>query len=221
MKTVLPAALLALISGAAVADPVTYQVDPAHTYPSFEADHFGGMSVWRGKFDKSSGSIVLDKDKGTGTVDITVDTASISFGNPKLDEHAKSAEMFDVAKFPTATYKGKLAGFKNGTPTQVEGSFTLHGVTKPLTLTINSFKCLTYPMDKKEHCGADASATINRADYGIRVRRQVRLQHAGEAGDPGRGGARLAEARANPAGRRPRWRAPARPSAPGTRFQTG
>ena len=167
MKTVLPAALLALISSAAVADPVTYQVDPAHTYPSFEAHHFGGMSVWRGKFDKSSGSIVLDKDKATGTVDITVDTASISFGNPKLDEHAKSAEMFDVTKFPTATYKGKLAGFKNGTPTQVEGSFTLHGVTKPLTLTINSFKCLTYPMDKKEHCGADASATINRADYGI------------------------------------------------------
>jgi polyisoprenoid-binding protein YceI len=167
MKTVLPAALLALITGAAVADPVTYQVDPAHTYPSFEADHFGGMSIWRGRFDKSSGSIVLDKDKATGTVDITVDAASISFGNPKLDEHAKSAEMFDVTKFPTATYKGKLAGFKNGMPTQVEGTFTLHGVTKPLTLTINSFKCLTYPMDKKEHCGADASATINRADYGI------------------------------------------------------
>ena len=167
MKIALPAATLALVAGAALAEPVTYQVDPAHTYPSFAADHMGGLSVWRGKFDKSAGTIVVDKDKGTGTVDITVDTSSINFGMPKLNEHAKSAEMFDVAKYPTATYKGKLAAFKNGVPTQVEGEFTLHGVTRPLTLTINSFVCKQVPMDKKEHCGADAAATFNRADYGI------------------------------------------------------
>ena len=166
-KTVLPAVLVSLAAAAAYADPVTYQVDPAHTYPSFEADHFGGLSVWRGKFDTSSGTIVLDKGKGSGSVDITVDASSIDFGNPKLNEHAKSAEMFDVAKYPTATYKGKLTGFKDGAPTQVEGTFTLHGVTKPLNLTINSFKCVNSPMDKKEHCGADASGTLNRADYGI------------------------------------------------------
>ncbi len=165
-KTALPAALLALLAGVALATPVTYQIDPAHTYPSFEADHFGGVSVWRGKFDHSSGTIVLDREKGTGTVDVTVDTASIDFGMPKLNEHAKSAEMFDVAKYPTATYKGKLADFKNGVPTRVDGEFTLHGVTHPLELTINSFMCRTYP-DKKEHCGADVSGTFNRADYGI------------------------------------------------------
>jgi len=167
MKIVLPTAMLALVAGAAGADPVTYQIDPAHTYPSFEADHFGGMSVWRGRFDKSSGTVVLDKDKGTGTVDIIIDVSSISFGNPKLDEHAKSAEMFDVAKYPTATYKGTLTGFKNGAPTEIDGTFTLHGVTKPLKLTLDSFKCMPYPMDKKEHCGADATGTLNRADYGI------------------------------------------------------
>jgi polyisoprenoid-binding protein YceI len=166
-KIALPAAVLALLAGAALAAPVTYQIDPSHTYPSFEADHFGGVSVWRGKFDKSSGTIVLDREAGTGTVEVTVDTASIEFGNPKLDEHVKSAEMLDVAKYPTATFKGKLTGFKNGLPTQVDGEFTLHGVTRPLTLTLNSFKCMTYPMDKKEHCGADAVGTINRADYGI------------------------------------------------------
>jgi polyisoprenoid-binding protein YceI len=165
-KIALPATVLALLAGAALAEPVTYQIDPGHTYPSFEADHFGGVSVWRGKFDKSSGTIVLDRDKGTGTVDITIDTASINFGNPKLDEHVKSAEMLDVAKYPTAVYKGKLTDFKNGAPTRVTGEFTLHGVTHPLTLTLNSFKCMTYP-DKKEHCGADAVGTINRADYGI------------------------------------------------------
>ncbi|HEX8782348.1 MAG TPA: YceI family protein [Steroidobacteraceae bacterium] len=166
-KIALPAAVLALVAGAALAQPVTYQVDPSHTYPSFEADHFGGMSTWRGKFTKTSGTIVLDREKGTGTVDITVDPASIDFGNPKLDEHVKSPEMLDVTKFPTATFKGKLTAFKDGAPTQVVGEFTLHGVTRPLTLTVNSFKCMTYPMDKKEHCGADLSGTINRADYGV------------------------------------------------------
>jgi polyisoprenoid-binding protein YceI len=166
-KIALPAALLALVAGSVVAEPVTYQIDPSHTYPSFAADHFGGVSVWRGKFDKSSGTIVVDKAAGSGTVDITVDTDSIDFGNPKLNEHAKSPDMFDVAKYPTATYKGKLAGFKDGVPTRVDGEFTLHGVTHPLNLTIDSFMCKVYPQDKKEHCGADATASFNRADYGI------------------------------------------------------
>jgi polyisoprenoid-binding protein YceI len=163
----MPAALLALAAGAAFAVPVTYQIDPAHTYPSFETDHFGGMSVWRGKFTKSSGTIVLDRDKGTGTVEVSIDPASIDTGNPKLDTHVKSPEMFDVEKYPTATYKGTLTGFKNGVPTKVEGELTLHGVTHPLELSVNSFKCMTYPMDKKEHCGADLSGTLNRADYGV------------------------------------------------------
>jgi polyisoprenoid-binding protein YceI len=166
MKIVL-LAIPALLTGAALADPVTYQIDPSHTYPSFEADHFGGLSIWRGKFDHTSGTITLDREKGTGTVDVTVDATSIDFGMPKLNEHTRSAEMLDVTKYPTATYKGKLTGFKNGVPTKVEGEFTLHGVTHPLTLTINQFKCIEVPMDKKEHCGADASGSFNRADYGV------------------------------------------------------
>jgi polyisoprenoid-binding protein YceI len=167
IKVALPVAVASLAVGSALAAPVTYQVDPGHTYPSFEADHFGGMSVWRGKFDSSSGTIVLDKAAGTGTVEITVDTSSIDFGHPKLNEHAKSGEMFDVQKYPTAVYKGTLTNFKNGAPTEAHGELTLHGVTKPLNLTINSFVCKTTPMSKKERCGADASATLNRADFGI------------------------------------------------------
>jgi len=169
MKIVLPLAVASLAAGAAFAAPVTYQVDPAHTHPSFEADHFGGLSVWRGRFDSSSGSIVLDRAAGTGTVDVTVDTASIDFGHAKLNEHTKSAEMFDVQKYPTAVYKGTLTNFKNGSPTEVRGELTLHGVTKPVNLTINSFLCKMMPpaMGNKERCGADASGTINRADFGI------------------------------------------------------
>ena len=191
MKYVLPVAMLALVTGAAVAAPVTYNVDPAHTYPSFEADHMGGLSVWRGKFDKSSGTIVLDKEKSSGTVEITVDASSIDFGHPKLNEHAKSAEIFDVEKFPTATYKGTLAKFKDGAPTEVQGQFTLHGVTKPLTLKINQFKCMISPMSKKEVCGADASATFNRSDFGVSFgdkygfKQEVILQIQVEAGRAG------------------------------------
>jgi polyisoprenoid-binding protein YceI len=169
MKIALPAAaLLTFAATTALATPVTYQIDPSHTYPSFEADHMGGLSVWRGKFTKSAGTIVLDQTKGTGTVEVTIDTSSIDFGHEKLNEHAKSPEIFDVAKYPTATYKGTLANFKNGAPTEVQGEFTLHGVTKPLTLTINQFLCKPHPMMKgKEVCGADASGSFDRADYGV------------------------------------------------------
>ena len=153
--------------GVAMAAPAAYDVDPDHTRPSFEADHFGGMSVWRGMFNKTSGKIVLDREAKTGSVDVSIETASIDLGHEKLEAHLKSAEFFDVEKFPTATYKGKLANFKDGAPTEVQGELTLHGVTKPVTLTIRSFKCMMHPMKKQEFCGADVSATINRDDFGI------------------------------------------------------
>jgi polyisoprenoid-binding protein YceI len=161
--------LLGAAAAAASAAPATYNVDPEHTYPSFEADHFGGMSVWRGKFDSNKGVVVLDREAKTGTVDITIDTTSLDFGLEKLNTHAKGADpgMFDVAKFPTATYKGKLTKFKDGAPTEVQGDLTLHGVTKPVTLTIRSFKCMQHPMKKKEFCGADAVGTFNRDDFGV------------------------------------------------------
>src|SRR5262245_27529877 len=93
-------ATLLLASGAAAAATVTYDIDPDHTYPSFEADHFGGLSVWRGKFDHSSGTVTLDKAAGTGTVEVEIDPASIDFGNDALDEHARGADLFDVARYP-------------------------------------------------------------------------------------------------------------------------
>ncbi|MFT3905036.1 MAG: YceI family protein [Steroidobacteraceae bacterium] len=155
------------VAALANAEPVTYKVDSTHTYPSFEADHMGGMSIWRGKFDSTTGSVVLDTAARTGSVDITVDTSSIDFGFAKMNEHAKTADMFDVAKYPTATYKGTLSDFVDGKPTKVVGSLTLHGVTKPLTLTINQFMCKPNPMTKKEVCGADALASFDRSDYGI------------------------------------------------------
>jgi polyisoprenoid-binding protein YceI len=162
-KPLIALLLAGAASGALAAD--TYMIEPSHTFPSFEADHMG-ISVWRGKFTKSSGTISLDRAAKTGSVDIAIDPASIDFGVAKLDEHAKGPDMFDVTKFPTATYKGPLV-FKGEVPTEVNGELTLHGVTHPVKLTINSFKCIMHPMYKREVCGADATGTFKRTDFGI------------------------------------------------------
>jgi polyisoprenoid-binding protein YceI len=167
MNRIVLASLAALLGASASAAPVTYNLDPNHTFPSFAADHFGGLSVWRGKFDTTSGKVVYDKDARSGSIEVTVEMNSINFGMPKLDEHAKSAEMFDAAKYPTATFTGKFGKFNGASPTEAEGTLTMHGVTKPLTLKIDSFKCMQNPMSKKEVCGAEASGTINRADFGV------------------------------------------------------
>lgn len=168
MKAILLAGALGLTAAVANAAPVTYKIDPAHTYPSFEADHMGGLSVLRGTFKATSGSITLDKAAKTGTIDMTVDTTSLSFANDKLTEHAKKdPKMFDVATYPTATFKGKITKFSGDSPSEAQGDLTLHGVTKPLTLKINQFLCKQHPMTKKEVCGADATGTFNRYDFGI------------------------------------------------------
>lgn len=161
------AALLAIAASSTMASPVTYNIDPSHTYPSFATDHFGGISTWRGKFTKSSGTIVLDRAARTGSVDVTIDAASINTGNEALDKHVKSAELLDVAKYPTAHFKGSQIRFEGETPVAVAGEFTFHGVTKPLTLKIDSFKCFVNPMIKREVCGAEASAQFDRGEFGV------------------------------------------------------
>jgi polyisoprenoid-binding protein YceI len=145
----------------------TYQLDPSHTYPSFAADHFGGVSVWRGKFTKTTGTVTLDRQNKTGSVDVTIDPASIDTGNATLNEHLQKAEFFDVSKYPTATYKGTQIKFDGDKPVEVIGDLTLHGVTKPVNLKIRSFKCIMHPMLKREVCGVDASADFPRDEFGL------------------------------------------------------
>jgi polyisoprenoid-binding protein YceI len=156
---------LAFAAGVSAA-PVTYEIDPAHTYPSFEADHSGGVSLWRGKINSSTGRIVLDKEAGSGTVEVTMDMKTIDFGHQGLNDHAQTPDIFDTAQFPTATYQGRLVDFRNGAPTAVEGNLTMHGMTKPVRLTLNSFKCAP-SRSGREVCGADALATIDRSEWGV------------------------------------------------------
>jgi polyisoprenoid-binding protein YceI len=154
-------------SGSALAAATTYRIDPDHTYPSFEADHMGGLSVWRGKFNHTRGTVTLDKAAGLGTVDVTVDMTSADFGQEQLNKGAQGKDLFETAKYPQARYTGKLVDFVNGAPTRVTGKLTLHGVTHPLDLKIDSFKCMQHPVFKREVCGADALATFRRDTFGI------------------------------------------------------
>lgn len=163
MKTTL---LLALLALAGVANATTYNIDPHHTYPSFEADH-KGMSLWRGKFNKTSGTVTMDRAARTGSMEIVIDTASIDFGHDKMNAHAMADDIFNVAKFPTATFKGKSFKFDGDKLVAVDGELTLLGVTKPVQLQVNRFKCVQDARLKREVCGADASAEFKRTDFGM------------------------------------------------------
>jgi polyisoprenoid-binding protein YceI len=158
------AALIAISATSAFAQ--TYNIEPNHTYPSFEADHMG-ISTWRGKFTKTSGNIVLDRASKTGTADIVIDANSLDFGHAKMNEHAKGKDMFNVEQYPTITYKAKAIKFEGDKPVAMQGDMTMLGVTKPVNLIINKFKCIQHPMLKREVCGADASGEFKRTDFGL------------------------------------------------------
>jgi polyisoprenoid-binding protein YceI len=167
-KLMIPATLAMALSLPALADAKHYNLDITHTFVSFEAPHIQQISWWRGKFDRTeSGSVTLDTAARSGSIDVVIDTSSIDFGFPKLNEHAKSPDFFDVTKYPTAEFKSDSIKFDGDTPVSTDGQLTLHGVTKPVTLKINSFKCIQDPFLKVERCGADASAEINRDDFGV------------------------------------------------------
>ena len=152
--------------GAATAAPIVYEMDPAHTFPSFEADHMG-ISLWRGKFNKAAGQLVLDRAASTGTVEVTIEIDSVDLGLDSMHEQAVSPAFFDAAKYPVAIYRGTLVDFVDGAPTRVFGALTLHGITQPLDLKINLFKCIPHPMLKRELCGADATASFQRDAFGL------------------------------------------------------
>ena len=164
----------------------TYNIDPGHTYPSFEADHLG-LSFWRGKFTKTTGKVVLDRAAANGgSIEITIDASSIDFGHSKMNENARGKDMFNVEQFPTVTYKSRALKFEGEKLVAVEGDMTLLGVTKPMPLKVSHFKCMMHPMLKREVCGVDASARFDRSDYGLsygvpRFSPEVKLQIQAEA----------------------------------------
>lgn len=163
-------AMIVALAGGLASLPVwsadSYSIDPRHTFPAYEISHFG-WSTQRGRFDKTSGKIVLDRAGKTGTVDVTIEVASIDTGVDKLNEHLASEDFFNAAKFPTMTFKASKIVFNGDSPASIPGELTLLGVTKPATLTVTRFSCGQHPMLKKEVCGADANTTIKRSEFGM------------------------------------------------------
>ena len=161
--------LVALIFSAgafSAAAQETYVADPAHSQPSFEAKHIG-MTVQFGGFSKSSTKITLDRAAKTGTVDVAIDATSVHTFDPRLDAVVKGERFFNVEKFPTITFKSSHVVFDGDRPTTVEGTLTLLGVTKPVSLKVISFTCGEQPFNKKPMCAANAVATIKRSDWGM------------------------------------------------------
>ena len=154
------------VLGNAAAEPVTYVIDSSHTFPSFEADHFAGLSVWRGKVNHTEGTVIYDREAQTGTIDVTMDMATIDFGLDRMNLEARE-KILHVADFPVATYVGQLADFVNGAPTTVQGTLTLHGVSRPVDLVIEHFRCQPHFPTQVEVCGAGATATIDRSEFGL------------------------------------------------------
>ena len=153
---------------AASAAPEAFTIDSAHTYPMFEASHFG-ISVQRGRFDKTTGKIVLDREAKAGSIDITIDTTSINMGFEDWNKHMRGEDFFNVEKFPVITFKSNKLIFEGDKIVGAQGDFTLLGVTKPLRLKVSNFACTQHPMLKKLYCGAEVTTDIKRSDFGMKI----------------------------------------------------
>ena len=156
--------ILAVVAAPALAAPETYVVDGTHTFPRFSYSHFG-YSTQLSRFDKTTGTVVLDKAARTGAVDIVIDTKSVDTGYATFNEHIQGEDFLDTAKYPTATFKSTKVVFDGDKPAKVEGNLTLKGVTKPVTLTVTDFKAAPHPMLKKDAIGANAWTMVKRSEF--------------------------------------------------------
>lgn len=166
MKKLVTLAIAASLSGAAFAAPETYIIQNAHTFPRFEYNHLG-YSTQVSRFDKTSGTIVIDRAAKSGSVDVVIDTRSVNTGLPLFNEHIQGEELFDTAKYPTIKFKSRNLKFDGDKLASVEGDLTIKGVTKPVTLAVTSFHCMPHPMLKKDACGANATTKIKRSEFNV------------------------------------------------------
>lgn len=164
---VLAAAAITLGS-AAFAAPVAYTLDPDHTIPRFEVMH-NFLSSHTGMFMKSAGKAVLDTAAKTGSVEVTIQSASFLTGHAFMEGVMKGKDFFNVEQFPVMTFKSTRMIFSGDNPLAVEGEFTLLGVTKAVTLSFTNFHCGQHPRTKKDQCGGNLAGAIKRSDFGMKA----------------------------------------------------
>lgn len=164
MKKLLLLTVAFLLPTAGIA--ASYTIDPTHTYPNFTINHLG-FSTMHGRFGKTSGTLDMDKAKGTGSVKIVIDVASIDTGFKKRDDHLRSPDFFNAVEFPEITFTSTKVSFK-GNGASLVGDLTIKGVTKSVTLDVDSINCGVHPFNKKDVCGFNATTQLKRSDYGIK-----------------------------------------------------
>lgn len=160
-------AAAALVADPAFAAPESYTIDPRHTFPSFEVSHYG-FSLQRGRFNKTSGRIQLDREAKTVAAEIVIDANSIDTGLDDLEVRLRKPDFFDVENYPNVTFKASKGTFEGDNLKTLDGALTLRGQTHPVTLTVNRFICGQRPGAKKPQCGADAVTSIKRSDFGMK-----------------------------------------------------
>lgn len=165
MKTTVALLIAAALSSTAIAAD-RYSIDARHTYPYFQVSHLG-FSHQAGRFNKVTGSISLDAEAGQGSVQVSIDTASIDMGLEDWDKHMRSADFFNVEQYPNMTFSADRFAFEGGKPVAAEGSLTLLGVTKPVKLAIANFSCGIHPLNRKSVCGANLTTSIKRSEFGM------------------------------------------------------
>jgi polyisoprenoid-binding protein YceI len=166
MKKLIALTIAASFCSIAFAAPETYTIEQNHTKPRFEYSHMG-YSTQASRFDTVTGSIVIDRAAHTGSVDVTIDATSVNTGSAVFNGHIQGEDFFSTAKYPTITYQSDRLKFDGDKLVAVEGNLTIKGVTRPVTLSVTSFKCMPHPMMKKDACGANATATIKRSDFNM------------------------------------------------------
>lgn len=166
MKKIALSLLLLLAAAPAHAEVERFTIDARHTYPSFEISHMG-LSTQRGRFNTTSGRMTLDRAGKKGSIEIEIDAASVSTGLAELEKHMRDEDFFNVGKYPVITFRSADFEFEGDSPRGLKGELTMLGVTRPVTLAISSFGCKVHPMNKRYVCGADASASIKRSEFGM------------------------------------------------------
>lgn len=160
------AALLfcALIPAAYAAE--TFTLDPEHTFPSFEIGH-QGISVMRGKFNRSQGRAMFDAEKQQGAIDVRVDASTGDTGHDGLNKKLLGSNFFRTSQFPEIIFQSNQVEFKDGKPVAAVGNLTLLGVTKPVSLEIRNYACTLQFLTRRPICGADVHTVIKRSDFGM------------------------------------------------------
>lgn len=144
----------------------SYKIDPLHTAATFSVNHLG-LSQQRGSFGRTTGTVMLDHSAKQGSIDLVIDAATVNSGSAARETMLKGEDYFNVALFPTITFKSTSLKFNGDSVVSADGDLTMRGVTRPVTLSVADFKCAIHPATKRPACGAEVTTSVKRSEFGM------------------------------------------------------